>query len=176
MNLIEQVKVLPKSPGVYKFLNSEGVVLYIGKAKILRNRVANYFNPKTDRRPMIGQLVTQTDRIEYLECESEIEALILESALISQIKPKFNARLKDDKSYQMIKISADEFPRVSLIRYKDYREERRDKGARYFGPYPESGDIKNALKVLRKAFPFADCSKKKFLDYHRDSNLITLKN
>jgi excinuclease ABC subunit C len=166
MNLRNQIESLPKSPGVYKFINPEGVVIYIGKAKIIRNRVANYFNSGGDQRPMIGQLVSQIVKIEYIECDSEVEALILESALISKIRPKYNARLKDDKSYQMIKISADNFPRVSLVRYADYQLKKISR-EHYFGPFPESGDVKKALKILRKIFLFADCNQQKFTNYQK---------
>jgi len=164
MNL-EKIKNIPKSPGVYHFLDQEGAVLYVGKAKNLKNRIRQYFLKELNRGPAIDQMVQLAENIKWIETDSEIEAVILEAELIKKLRPKYNIRLKDDKSFLMIKISKarsdfEKLPTVQLVRFKDV--DLNDKTADYFGPYPAGLLIKKSLRYLRKIFPFRDCSKTKF--------------
>ncbi len=120
---LNQLKKLPYTPGVYQFFDKRGDLLYAGKARVLKNRISSYFREGGDGRPMIGQMVKQIDRIEILETESEIDALILESDLINKLMPKYNIKLRDDKSFLMVKITKEEIPKILFVRYKDYLEE-----------------------------------------------------
>jgi len=161
---------LPKQPGVYHFLDENGVVLYVGKAKNLKNRVKQYFLKELGRGPSIGQMVERATGIRWIETESEIEAVILEAELIRKLKPKYNIRSKDDKSFLVIKITkknqkTNEFPCVELVRYKDL--DLKDKTADYFGPYPAGLLLKKSLRYLRKIFPYRDCSQAKFKTYSK---------
>lgn len=154
----EKVGELPASPGVYLFKDRTGVVLYVGKAKNLRSRVASYFQPAADlpasRGPeiqrMIERLVTDFD---FLECDSEVDALLRENRLIKDIQPRFNERLKDGKSFPYLQITSDEdFPRVSITRRP------RSKGAKLYGPFVSVGDLRAALPMLQRVFKFRTCS------------------
>ena len=156
----DQIKNLPNSPGVYHFLDKDGAVLYVGKAKNLKNRLKQYFLKELNRGPAIAQMVQLAFDIKTIETESEIEAVILEAELIKKLKPKYNVKLKDDKSFLVIKITKDDFPLVSLERYKNV--DTKDKSAWYFGPYPAGELLKKSLHYLRKVFPYRDCSKTKF--------------
>ena len=156
---------LPAAPGVYRFLDEKGAVLYIGKAKNIKNRIRQYFLKELGRGPAIEQMVRLASSIKWIETDSEIEAVILEAELIKKLKPKYNVRLKDDKSFLAIKITKDEFPLVSLVRFKDI--DLNDKTADYFGPYPSGLLLKKSLNYLRKIFPFRDCSKTKFVTYKK---------
>lgn len=149
----------------------------MGKAKNLKNRIKQYFMKELGRGPAIEIMVQEAVDIKWIETDSEIEAVILEAELIKKLKPKYNVRLKDDKSFLAIKIaksghpsprlrSADgEFPLVELVRFKNI--DLSDKTADYFGPYPSGLLLKKSLQYLRKIFPFRDCSKTKFNIYKR---------
>ena len=120
---------LPTSPGVYIFRGGEDQVIYVGKAKNIRSRVANYFTKSGDGRPKIGELRERVRRIDFIVTRSETEALVLEANLIKRHRPRFNASLKDDKSYPYIVVTTgDEYPRVYATRAT------RDGRHRYFGP------------------------------------------
>src|SRR5437764_13739093 len=141
---------LPDEPGVYLFRNSRGRVIYVGKAKSIRKRVASHFsNPST----RAGRdLVPMIDQIEALVVHTESEALLAEQNFIKQYKPRFNIRLRDDKSYPYIAISLDEdFPRVYFTRERH----RRDRA--YFGPYSSAKRVRNTLDLLGKVFLFRSC-------------------
>jgi len=112
----------------------------------------------------IEQMVSLAADLKWIETESEIEALILEAGLINKLKPKYNARQKDDKSFLVICITREDFPKVELVRFKNVN--LGDKSARYFGPYPAGELLKRSLRYLRRIFPFVDCSKAKFITYH----------
>jgi excinuclease ABC subunit C len=155
-----KIKDLPKSPGVYYFIGNDGGVLYVGKAKNLKNRVKQYFLKELNRGPAIDQMVVLANDIRWIETDSEIEAVILEADLINKLKPKYNIRLKDDKSFLVIKISKEDFPCVDLVRFRNVNF--KDKNAEYFGPYPAGLLLKKSLRYLRKIFPFRDCSNAKF--------------
>ncbi len=155
---------LPTGPGIYQFYDNSGGILYIGKAKNLRNRVKSYFQKSEDlqetRSEAIFQMVGLANQIKIVETDSEIEAVFLEAELINKIKPKYNSRQKDDKSFQVIEISKDEIPRVELRRTRNV--DLKNKNFYYFGPYPSGDIVKRALRILRKIFPFANCSQTKY--------------
>ena len=157
---------LSSSPGVYLFKNAEGSIIYIGKAKSLKNRVKSYFI-KTIDHPKTQKLVQSITDIETMVTDSELEALILESNLIKEHKPHYNVNLKDDKRYPYIKVTNEAFPRVLVVR------QIKDDGAKYFGPFTNVGGMRRTLKLIRKIFPVRSCnlqlpSKRKYrvcLDY-----------
>ena len=143
---------LPTSPGVYIFKDAKDKVIYVGKAKNIRSRVANYFTKSGDGRPKIGELRERVSRIEFIVTGSETEALVLEANLIKRNRPRFNASLKDDKSYPYIVVTTgDEYPRVFATR------STHDSRHRYFGPFPSASSVHGTLDVLNKTFPFRKC-------------------
>jgi excinuclease ABC subunit C len=143
---------LPEQPGVYLMKSGRGEVLYIGKARVLADRVRNYFQPGTEQTPKTSLLVSQIADIETIVTRSELEALILESNLIKRHRPRFNVVLRDDKQYPYLRLPIKEaFPRLSIV-----RRVQKD-GALYFGPYTPAGALRETLKVIRKVFPLATC-------------------
>lgn len=154
-NLTKQINLLPRSSGIYKFLSQTGEILYIGKALNLSNRVPSYFKDTHYDRPHIIPMIPLIENIEIIETENEIEALILESALIKEHQPRFNVMLKDDKSYAWIYIATKEkFPSVRIVRTIKKGE---FKGGRLFGPFPSGYTVKRIFNYLRKLFPFCNC-------------------
>ncbi len=157
-NLKEKVKKLPQVPGVYMFLGKKGEFLYIGKATSLRSRVSSYFRGNVSSR--ISDMVASASRVNFQETDSVIEALILEANLIKKHQPKYNIKEKDDKTFNYIIITKEDFPRVMVLRQRDMeRRERKAKDlkVRYlFGPFPEGNNLKSALKIIRRIFPFRD--------------------
>ena len=171
-SLEQKLANLPVKPGVYQFKNKSGKVIYVGKAKILRNRVRQYFQNK---RPVDAKTVAMISKIADLEVivvDSEAEALILEDTLIKKLKPRYNVLLRDDKSYPYIRITNEEYPRIFYTR-KVIRD-----GSKYFGPFTDVGQMKSVLKISRNLFKIRSCDlklteatirDKKFkicLDYH----------
>ncbi len=151
-NLLSKVKALPDKPGIYIFSDICGSPLYIGKAISLRKRVRSYFHSSSAHHIRTDIMISQATDLEYIETDSETEALILEYNLIKGKKPKYNVRLKDDKSYPYIKVTLKEkYPRVFLT-----RDQIRD-GSRYFGPYTDIKAAKDTLTFLRKVFPLRTC-------------------
>src|SRR3990172_2342745 len=149
----ERLKDMPQSPGVYLMKGNKGEVLYIGKAKNIRNRVRSYFQETSDTRHTIKFLASKIHDIEYLVTTNEKEAIILEDTLLKKYKPRYNIRLKDDKTYINIKLTLkDKYPRILLT-----RQVRKD-GSRYFGPYASSSKVRETLQFLRKIFPMRICS------------------
>lgn len=145
---------IPMKPGVYLMRGPNGEILYVGKASKLKNRIRSYFTGKTHSHPKIETLVNTLVDFEFIITESEQEALILESNLIKSHKPKFNSRLKDDKSYPFIKIDVSEkFPQVYVTRNVSNDD------ARYFGPYTDAGSVRRTLSLLNKLFPYRSCTK-----------------
>ena len=145
------LKNLTKRPGIYKMLNDKGQVIYIGKAKNLKNRVSSYFNNKTAS-PKQQSMVKRLASIEVTVTHTEGEALLLESQQIKRYKPRYNICLRDDKSYPFIYVSSDqEFPRITFHRGA------KKKPGRYFGPYPSAGAVRETLKLLQKIFPVRQC-------------------
>ncbi|MBO8129375.1 MAG: excinuclease ABC subunit UvrC [Peptococcaceae bacterium] len=155
MTLKEKASQLPDQPGVYIYKDAGGNVLYVGKAVSLRNRVRSYFTGAQDNKTQA--MLAKAADIDFIVTGSEIEALILESNLIKEHRPRYNIVLKDDKHYPYIKITVDEeYPRVMKV-----RQQHKD-GARYFGPYPAEGAVNDTLRLLKKLFPFRSCRQVKF--------------
>ena len=150
----EQLDRLPHKPGVYLFRDTGGNILYVGKANNLHQRVRSYFSASSQVSPKITLLASLIADIDFFTVTSEQEALILELNFIKQYRPRFNVRLKDDKSFPYLKINMkEEWPRV----YRTRRME--DDGGRYFGPFPNSRSVKDTLRVLQRLFPFRICNK-----------------
>jgi len=154
MSLIaEKLTLLPDKPGVYLYYNEKGEIIYVGKARSLKNRVRSYFRAAAGQTAKVKALVSQIADLEYIVVDSEVEALILECNLIKEHRPRYNVDLKDDKTYPYIKITVqEEFPRLTVTRSK------RPDGARYFGPYTNVGAMRETLRVLRRLFPLRTCS------------------
>jgi len=147
--------LLPALPGVYLMKDSHGEILYVGKAKNLRQRVKQYFVPGRDGRLMVPFLVAKIDQIDTIVVTSEKEALLLENNLIKQHKPRYNALLKDDKSYIALKINLnDAWPTVKLVRYRGSPEP----DGLYFGPYTSAQAARQTLELLNRLFPLRQCS------------------
>ncbi len=149
--LRERLKYIPLQPGVYLFKDQDGRVIYVGKAKILRNRLRSYFQSPDHLLPKVKAMMMRVADFDYVVSSSEVEALILENNLIKAYQPRYNILLRDDKTYPYIKISADKFPRISMVR------ESKDKVSRYYGPYTDAGNIKQTLKLLNHVFSLRTC-------------------
>ena len=155
-------KKIPDSPGVYFFLGPKKEILYIGKATNLRTRVRSYFakDIKEKRSELIEKMVTEARTVEWTETDSVLEALILETNLIRTHKPSFNTISKDDKSYNHLVITDEQWPRVLVVRGKDLTEQFTPQEIKYhFGPFPSGSLFKEALKIVRKLFKFYDTKK-----------------
>ena len=142
---------IPRDPGVYRFLNEEGTVIYVGKAKNLRNRLSSYFGDKKHQYFKTRTMVRHAHHFEFTMVESEQDALLLENTLIKQIQPRYNVLLKDDKSYTFICIKNEKFPRVFFT-----RRVIRD-GSTYFGPYTSKARVKEIFDIVKKLFPLRTC-------------------
>lgn len=168
-HLISELKNLPSQPGVYKFLNSAGKVIYVGKAKILKHRVASYFQNNLLLGSKTQALVSRITALETIKTESELEAIILEAELIKKFKPKYNIALKDDKSHLYIVFRNDlvelDNQKVLLPKIITARKTDLKKSDYYFGPYPHANTAKYIINVIRKVFPYRDCSLSKFNRY-----------
>ncbi len=167
--LEQKLKELPQTPGVYQFKNIKGKIIYVGKAKVLKNRVSSYFLKNLRLGSKTHALVSRIVDLEYIKTESELEALLLEAQLIKSYKPKYNVALKDDKSYlyivfrnEQLEVAGKEYsiPKVLTARKTDLLP--KDK---VFGPYPHAQSAKYILRLIRKVFPFRDCSHAKFNKY-----------
>ena len=170
--LREKLNNLPRMPGVYQFKNAEGKIIYVGKAKILRNRVRSYFQKGHDHDPKTKVMISKVSDLEVIVTDSEMEALILENTLIKKLKPRYNIDLRDDKSYPYIVVTNEPFPRVYVTR------RIRQDGSRYYGPYTDVKTMRFALKSVRDIFQIRSCrlpltvetiARKKWkicLDYH----------
>ena len=153
--IYQKINTLPSTSGIYKFLDKDNNILYIGKAINLKRRVSSYFKDTLYDRPYIVKMLPFISDVEVIETNNEIEALVLESALVRKFKPKFNSELKDDKSYAWIYINTqDKFPTVKIVR--TIRKGEYEKG-RLFGPYPSGYTIKRVYSYLRKLYPFCTC-------------------
>jgi len=153
----------PKVPGVYRFYDRTGVILYVGKAKNLSSRIKSYFIKKLDRGPLIDQMMALAVKTDFTETESEIEAVFLEAELIKKLWPKYNTALKDDKSFNYIRISKEEYPVVTLVRSREIDQNKKIKvKAELFGPYPAGLALKKSIRYLRRIFQFRDCSQIKY--------------
>lgn len=169
--LHDKLKNLPSGPGVYQFRDSAGALLYVGKAKVLKNRVRQYFQSRPGT-PLLNAMISKISDLEIITTDNEVEALILEQNLIKSQKPRYNINLKDDKSYPYIVITNEPYPRVFPTRKK------RNDGSKYFGPYTDVKNMRFALKAVRDIFMIRSCNfhltdetiaQEKFklcLDYH----------
>ncbi len=143
---------IPKQPGVYRFITADDTIIYVGKAKVLRNRVSSYFGERKGRLNRTRVMVKNAARIEFTIVETEADALLLENALIKTNQPRYNINLKDDKNYSYICIKKERFPRVFIT-----RQVRRD-GSYYFGPFTSKGRLKIILDLIKQLFPLRTCN------------------
>ena len=153
---------IPDAPGSYQFKDRDGRVIYVGKASSLRQRLSNYFQDARNLHPRTAQMVATAVSVEWIEVRNEVEALMLEYSLIKEHRPRFNVRLRDDKSYPFLAVTLDEeFPRAVVMRG------RKRKGTRYFGPYAHAYAIRETLDLLLRSFPVRTCSQGKFNEHQR---------
>ena len=156
-DISEELKKLPKTPGVYMHKDSLGEVIYVGKAINLRNRVSSYFRKTSQADPKVRAMVSNIAEFEYISCATEMEALLLECNLIKKYMPRYNILLKDDKSYPFIEVTTnEEYPRVIST-----RRLRRD-GNRYFGPYTDAGAVRRILGMIDEMYQFKKCRQQEF--------------
>lgn len=162
--LAEKLKLLPDSPGVYIMKDAHGKIIYVGKAVVLKNRVRQYFQSSRSQAPKVHAMVSHIADFETIMTANEVESLILEANLIKKHRPRYNIRLKDDKSYPYVKVTVQEdFPRVFITRRVMHD------GARYFGPYTNVTALRDSLKLLRRLFPLRTCRimpERPCLEYH----------
>jgi excinuclease ABC subunit C len=147
---------IPDAPGSYQFKDAEGRVIYVGKAKSLRSRLSSYFQNPANLQPRTAQMVATAESVEWIQVRNDVEALMLEYSLIKQHQPRFNIRLRDDKSYPFLAVTLDdEWPRAMVMRGS------KRKGVRYFGPYAHAYAIRETLDLLLRTFPIRTCSDNK---------------
>ena len=183
-NISFQNKILnaPKTPGVYMYKDISDEIIYVGKAKVLINRVKSYFNNFYKLDAKTQKMISLAENIEFLEVDSEFEALILETNLIKKYRPKYNILMKDDKNYTWVKMSIkrdskqplptydsiyQDFPKINIVRNK------KDDGAEYYGPFPDSRPVKRVLRRLRKLFPYTTA---KHQSYEESAEPLIIKN
>ena len=151
---------IPDAPGSYQFKDRDGRVIYVGKAPSLRQRLSNYFQKHLP--PRTGAMVEAAETVEWIQVRNDVEALMLENTLIKSHQPRFNVRLRDDKSYPFLAVTVDdEWPRPMVMRG------RKRKGVRYFGPYGHAYAIRETLDLLLRTFPLRTCSDNKFGQHQR---------
>ena len=148
-----KVREFPQTPGVYLMKDAAGRVIYVGKAKNLRARTGSYFQQGAQEEWRTADWVHEICDVDYIECESEVDALLMESRLVKDIQPKHNKELKDDKTFPYLMITTrEDFPRVEVTR------EPRDRGVKLYGPFANAGDLRGAVQVLQRIFKFRTCS------------------
>ncbi|HET7489458.1 MAG TPA: excinuclease ABC subunit UvrC, partial [Acidimicrobiales bacterium] len=153
---------IPDAPGSYQFRDADGRVIYVGKAHSLRQRLSNYFVSPASLPPRTAQMVASAESVEWIQVNNDVDALMLEYNLIKQHRPRFNIRLRDDKSYPFLAVTLDdEWPRAMVMRGQ------RRKGVRYFGPYGHAYAIRETLDLLLRTFPIRTCSDNKFAGHER---------
>jgi len=153
MNFTDKLKLVPELPGVYQMINDQGTVIYVGKARSLRNRLRSYFQ-SSHQNAKVRAMVEKIADFEYIITDTEREALVLESNMIKELRPHYNIRIKDDKHYPYLRLSTQEsFSRLDIV-----RKVEKDK-ARYFGPYPSAGSVRELLKWLKRLFPLRNCNR-----------------
>ena len=151
--LRKKAMALPLNPGVYIMKNRDKKIIYIGKAKALKNRVSSYFGSHSNHSLKVIRMVENVDDFDYILCDTEFEALVLECSLIKQHMPKYNILLKDDKGYNYIKITKEEFPKIREAKHM------LDDGAEYIGPFVSNFSVKNAVEETLKIFKLPRCGK-----------------
>ena len=152
--LRDKTSKLTTKPGCYIMKNKELKIIYIGKAKNLKNRVSSYFRPWQDHLPKVWKMVSNVYDYDFIVTDSEFEALVLECSLIKQYTPKYNILLKDDKGYSYIRVTNEPYPRLQAVLQKE------DDDARYIGPYTSSYAVKQAVEEANKVFMLPTCSRK----------------
>lgn len=153
LNILKQkANRLPLVPGVYIMKNKSGEIIYIGKAKALKNRVTQYFGKGSQHTEKVRQMVAHVEDFDYILCTSEFEALILENSLIKQNQPKYNILLKDDKGYSYVKITKEKWPRISAVKVTDKKNE-------FIGPFNSGYVVKQTVDEARKIFKIPDCNR-----------------
>ncbi|MBL7047232.1 MAG: excinuclease ABC subunit C [Candidatus Marinimicrobia bacterium] len=154
INISSKVKQVPRKPGVYLFKDEKGLVLYIGKAKVLRDRVRTYFQKSNQTTPRLISMMSRVVDLEWIVTNNEVEALLVEANLIKEHAPKYNVSLKDDKSFPYVRITREPFPQIIITRkiVKD--------GSKYLGPYTDVKSLRNTFKVIHKVFPVRSCEYK----------------
>lgn len=163
MDIQDKLKTLPASSGVYLMKDARGKIIYVGKARVLKNRVRQYFQANKNHSAKVKAMVAKVADFETIVTASEVEALILECNLIKKYRPRYNISLKDDKSYPYLRLTAEDFPRIILTRRIIHD------GSRYFGPYTSGLAVKETLQLLRKIFPLRTCktfAKRPCLEFH----------
>ena len=161
--LLTKIKTLPDSPGVYLMKDFRGKIIYVGKARVLKNRVCQYFQSNKHHGAKVKAMVAKVADFETIVTSSEVEALILECNLIKKYRPRYNISLKDDKTYPYLRLTAEDFPRIILTRRVIHD------GSKYFGPYTSGLAVKETLQLLRKIFPLRTCktfAKRPCLEFH----------
>ncbi len=154
---------IPDTPGSYQFKDRDGRIIYVGKARSLRSRLSNYFQNPVALHPRTAQMMSNAASVEWIQVDTDVAALLLEFSLIQRYQPRFNVRLRDDKSYPYLAVTLDqEWPRAMVMRGA------RRKGVRYFGPYGRAYAIRETLDLLLRTFPIRTCSDSK-LERHRRS-------
>ncbi len=153
------LSAVPHKPGIYRYYDKNGELLYVGKAKDLKSRVSSYFQKGNDLLPKTRMMVGQIERLETIIVESEIEALLLEAELIRQYQPKYNSALKDDKSFIYIHFTKEEFARVIPARLNQIQTSEKTVS---FGPYTDAKTVKETLKNIRRTFPYRSCNQNRF--------------
>jgi excinuclease ABC subunit C len=154
-----KVREFPQTPGVYLMKDTAGRVIYVGKAKNLRSRAGSYFLRGAAEDARTAEWIGEIADIDYVPCDSEVDALLMEARLVKDIQPRHNKELKDDKSFPYLMITTrEEFPRVEVTRTP------RDRGVKLYGPFPSAGALRGAVQVMQKIFKFRTCS----LDIHED--------
>ncbi|MBI4231921.1 excinuclease ABC subunit UvrC [Candidatus Peregrinibacteria bacterium] len=151
MEITKLLKKIPKEPGIYKMIDKDGRIIYVGKAKDLSKRVKQYFQNNYNHSTRTKKLLENVANIETISVDSELEAMLLEHNLIKQLQPKYNVIMKDDKTHVYIKITKEDFPRIQIV-----RQIEKD-NARYIGPKSAAHKVKETLKVIKKIFPFRHC-------------------
>ncbi len=164
-NIRAKVEALPACPGVYRWKDKNGKVIYVGKAVNLKNRVRSYVREDKNRSPKVAAMMRHAEDLDITMTGTEMEALILECSLIKELHPKYNISLRDDKSYPYLKITKEEWPRMFIT-----RNIKREDGAHYFGPFTDVGGLKETLRLLRAEYPIRTCRSMKVerpcLQYH----------